>query len=808
MASSSPLINEKPSEGQTTTALSSPQLDSKQHSPYEYTCLFSPCTRDVCVIHGRPSSAELSAKVPHRVGGYYPENPQKLCELDNCGIHIPPRTVFSVHPNGINRIRPDERIAYLPLENKLGMKKPGVTEKRNTTDLSTSPVSSMSMYSEQLPLAEIYDDKFMKPAKWYILSVVEKIEDLPIPRNRDFVSKIFATEDEREQAFEAYHKETITLYDETPPLMLTYGIQYAPEPGNHPAATSRKVFITGLDSAMPMYEVMARVRGGKILNVTTATSPKPIGHTVIVEFVKAEDAKAYVNFMADKTPDVFSDGVEVTLFKSHSYPISVETENDLRQKFTRQVVYLDFTGHSPKDFLRDFEARFRKPEDVLEDFWLDEAGTLWILFKSIEHASRFYKQTTRELERENPGAFDDDLYRFAPDPCDKPLDEGQELVQLARGPHRSLLDVWIKGEWDCGEEEYEDEEEEVEVGRSAPPEEDDPAGISPPSPPSPPSSPGPSGSAGPPSMPLPSSAPEQPFEIPGLGTGMWSRPWFLETLRRMNEDDYTEHSEFRRHRGQSEFMYRRHRRDPSFSRSWYPYEPLDAPRDNQPGPLELFFQEHQRLTRESGIDPYAPSDPIPIDLFRNRQRIPVPVESGYEDENKSEDMSAEAIGETEVNTTQSHREVPGTEVNESRHQDSTIAAGSLSMGDYDDPLHSMGDDTPVARSMPSQNDPTFIESLNHDLGGLLGDLVLEVVAQTTLGRQRLRSYSDEGPLTINYFDVPFHVPAVRARGPGEGQDLEAASEAECNGHENKEREDKDEEDAGHGPGKCGRHWSI
>ncbi|KAI1204232.1 uncharacterized protein F4807DRAFT_472382 [Annulohypoxylon truncatum] len=740
----------------------------QESTTYEYTCLLSPCTRDVCVIHGRPSSAELSARIPHEVGGYYPENPQKSCELDNCGIHVNPKRVFSIHPEGINRIRQDEQVARLPISDTLGMKKDVVAEKGGLIGRSTSPSSSATMFSEQLEWTEIDGEKFVKPAKWYILSVVEKSDDLGIPPNLDFVSKIFSSEEERAQAFEAHRRDTVTRYDETPPLMLTYGIQYAPEPGHYSVASSRKVFITGIDPTMPMWDIMAGVRGGKILKVTAAISPMPIDYTVIIEFVDAHDAKAYVNYVADKTADVFHRGVEVTLFKSHSYPISMGTENDLRQKFTRQIVYLDFSGYSPKDFLHDFEARFRKPEDVLEDLWLDDHGRLWILFQSIEYASRFYKQTIRELERERPGAFDDDMYRFAPDPCDMPLDDMQEPVQLARGSHRSLLEAWIEGKLDS-------EEEHVEVGRAAPPKEEALSTVIPHRPHAP------SGSGALPTIPLIPSTPEPPKEIRGLGTGMWSRPWFLDAVRKLDGPEYEtfpKGNEFRRHRAQSQFMYRRHRRDPSVSRSTSP----NKPGNGQGFSLEKFAEEQMRIRYGQDSDPTTPTNSLlTSDVDYVKQSI-LAIEKA-----DLEKTGAEIIlHQTGVTATQSPREASGPKVGESNNRVG-FAPVESSLFSYCDEVPRVAKDVPmVAKSKLPQNDPAFTELLNREPG----DFVSRAEAEATLWMKKFRSYSKDEMLAL-YGDPFASEEALRAWNGGEEYDLEAAPKAEHTEREEKEQEDKE-----------------
>ncbi|KAI0889632.1 uncharacterized protein GGS22DRAFT_2020 [Annulohypoxylon maeteangense] len=870
MASSISPLSSEPLKVRNTMVQSSLHPESNQHSSNKQVCILSPCTRDVCVIHGRPKSAELSAQTPHRVGGYYPENPTKLCELDNCEIHRPSVTVSSINSAGINRISHNEEILYLPGSDKLGMKKDVAPEEGNAIASETSHVPSTPDLSGQ-PWWVKMGDKLIKPAKWYVLSVVEKSDDPYIPPSHDFVSKIFASEEERSLAFEAHRRETFTRYDETPPLMLTYGIQYAPKPGSHLGATSRKVFITGLDLDMPMYDILARVRGGKILKVTAANSPWPIGYTVIVEFINAQDAKAYVDYMEDKACDVFHEDVEITLFKSHSYPISMEIENDLRQKFTRQVVYLDFSGHSPEEFLQDFEARFRKPEDVLEDIWLDENEALWILFTSVKHAGRFYKQTTRELERERPGAFDDDLYRFAPDPCDEPLDKMEGSVKLARGSNRSLLDAWITGKWDEEEEEeyeeeydeedYEEEYEEDydedeheeggEVGRATSHSWDIPAMISPPSLPIP-SVPGgssnlpiSSGPGGPSSNPPAPSTPEQPLHIYGLGTGMWSRPWFLDTLRKMDEpgwETYPGGDEFQRHRGQSRLMHRRHRRDPSMARSWYPYVPLGEPNHDRGFNLTQFSEElHARSSQASGAA--APMNSLPTnDGDHAKPSSSAPEDTVLKDEDKVEDKAGEkvedkptdaSLDETEDTTPRNSLEVSDPKASVFKYQGTVTPTQAASVNDYGEDVPAVedeamedetvqddtaADDTAaddtvegdliggdamednatedtitednatMAMHMLPQNDPAFINPLIREPG----DFISKTETHPATPKRESHSHPQEEVRTL-----PGSLSAVNAAlqawQRGEKYNLKAVFDAQRADRENKEREQKEKE---------------
>ncbi|OTB06584.1 hypothetical protein M426DRAFT_9363 [Hypoxylon sp. CI-4A] len=310
------------------------------------------------------------------------------------------------------------------------------------SDTETAPsVASDVSYTAQYPSGYL-----VKPAKEYIFTGKGHISASPnaAPSNRDFVDHLFANDNERDQSFRAHKWESGLRGINSVPNLFTYGIQYAPSPYQVPQAESRMVLFSGLAPGTSISDLMSRIRAGKVLRIIKINNHVVAPCTVMVEFTDPRSAAWCVE--ATKYMDLSrpNESIEATLVNSHSYPIQAEIQDDLLHGFTRQVVLLDFSQESPSQFLDDLEFIFKNPADVLEDVWLDNGGSLFILFTSVQHASRYYKTTIWRKQRLDPEAFEDDLHRFAPDPCDKPFDV---LVHLylglrARGPYSSLLEAW------------------------------------------------------------------------------------------------------------------------------------------------------------------------------------------------------------------------------------------------------------------------------------------------------------------------------------------------------------------------------
>ncbi|KAI1659704.1 hypothetical protein F4813DRAFT_401307 [Daldinia decipiens] len=454
---------------------------------YEYTCLFPPrdCPRDVCVIHGRPSAAQISIRMAEKVSRYDPTNPRELCEPGSWALSLREKKMSSVAKEGVpeetqkatssadsttsRTHRMDRANAEMVLPATIGgsdYSEPWYTPES---------LSNYSGFPQETGGAGLPKSNLWRPTKQYVLGASRENRKTGIPDNNDYVDRVFANETKRLEAINSHF---------LPPLMLQFGIRYAPDPYPAPFPVSRTIMITGFPKSTPLSDLMSRIRGGQILSITEATSPDPVGPTVIVEFKESIAAWAYVHYVEREMPFVFSGGFKVTLVSSHSYPTKPELQRDLSNGFTRLVVFLNFAENRSFEFFDDLESILGNPEDILEDSWI-EKGALFILFKSVANASKYYKRVVWDQERLEPGSFNSNLHRFAPDPCNKPLCDLQEPFRPVRYPHQSLLDQWVETKSQtatsavysddvyqphaptCDHEEYKDKGGEIEVSSQA-----------------------------------------------------------------------------------------------------------------------------------------------------------------------------------------------------------------------------------------------------------------------------------------------------------------------------------------------------
>ncbi|KAI0135041.1 hypothetical protein F4814DRAFT_7243 [Daldinia grandis] len=422
---------------------------------YEYTCLFPPrnCPRDACVIHGRPSAAQLSIRMAEKVSRYDPTNPSELSEPGSCILSLRPKKTSSVPKEGTpgetqestSPVDLTTSRAYGMDRANTGMIPPATVGGSNRSEPWCPPgwSSHSPEFSQETEEIELPSSNLWRPAKDYLLEVSNQRRKTSIPDNNDYVDRVFANETKRLETIRFHYPQVFQFQSGTLPLMFQYGIRYAPDPYPAPVPVSRTIMITGFPKPIPLGEIMARVRGGQILSITVAMSPDPVGPTVIVEFKEGMAAWAYVSYVEREKPFKFSGGFKVALVNSHTYPTKPELQRDLSNGFTRLVVFLDFENGSSFEFFDDLESMLGNPEDILEDLWT-EKGALFILFKSVTTASKYYKAVVCNQERLGPGSFHSNSYRFAPDPCHKPLSDLKQPFRLASYPHESLLDQWIE----------------------------------------------------------------------------------------------------------------------------------------------------------------------------------------------------------------------------------------------------------------------------------------------------------------------------------------------------------------------------
>ncbi|OTA97509.1 hypothetical protein M434DRAFT_7979 [Hypoxylon sp. CO27-5] len=349
-----------------------------------YTCTLNPCTRRTCVIHGRPVAYKIDAATTSETASKKPSHLQDL-------------------------------------------------EGDTSESIGDYAVRSLGLYN--------VEQRFVLPDYEYVFGFDDK-------HNHRIIGDYVFGLDEKARLYASRERPLARKdYKHLSRLISRHGIQYLPE---EPVGTflSRQVIITGANPDMEAYDIMARVRGGMILRMLTATSPNPVNHTIIIDFARPNDAAGYAVY-ATRYSRVLWGSAKVSLTKTPSYPLSYETLGDMTSGFTRLLVFLDFTDYDLVTFLNHFKQIYRDPEEVLEDAWADDKGVLFLLFKQLSHASLFFKIIMWREEILNWGTYKSarNLWRFAPDPCDKPLPSpflGPRAPVRAREPYFSLLEVWIE----------------------------------------------------------------------------------------------------------------------------------------------------------------------------------------------------------------------------------------------------------------------------------------------------------------------------------------------------------------------------
>ncbi|KAF3066604.1 hypothetical protein GL218_09062 [Daldinia childiae] len=229
-----------------------------------------------------------------------------------------------------------------------------------------------------------------KPAKQYVLGASKEGWKTSIPDDHDYVDRVFANEAKRLEAINSYRTHDSRFQSNILPLMFQFGIRYAPDPYPAPVPVSRSIMITGFPKSTPLSDIMARIRGGQVISITTATSPDPVGRTIIIEFKDSVAAWKYVHYVEREMPFIFSASSKVTLLRSHSYPMRLDIQRDVSSGITRLAVFLNFAESRSFEFLDDLKSMLGSPEDILEDSWI-EKGALFILFKSVATAKSVYQ---------------------------------------------------------------------------------------------------------------------------------------------------------------------------------------------------------------------------------------------------------------------------------------------------------------------------------------------------------------------------------------------------------------------------------
>ncbi|RYP28611.1 hypothetical protein DL767_007152 [Monosporascus sp. MG133] len=273
-----------------------------------------------------------------------------------------------------------------------------------------------------------------------------------LPPNEDTITRVFLSEAERADA--AQHHRALVTHRATAiprmgprahllplPQVFRYGIQYGPDMNSQ--ESQRQGFQRGLTffhlprDGCPLRIVLSAVRGGLIVTAAKACN---MAH---VEFLMADQARKYYDFAENNIKALLGAQVEVRLDATPTYPTNRDVLQDVERGFTRCVVIKNFPPEAIADvFNINLKSMYRRPQDSLEDAWMEEDRTLFLLFCSIDHARRVFKAF---IARPPKGATAADIFIGA-DPCAGSIEPlGFKGAILARGRCKSILDQWVQG---------------------------------------------------------------------------------------------------------------------------------------------------------------------------------------------------------------------------------------------------------------------------------------------------------------------------------------------------------------------------
>ncbi|RYP44354.1 hypothetical protein DL768_009175 [Monosporascus sp. mg162] len=270
--------------------------------------------------------------------------------------------------------------------------------------------------------------------------------------NEDTITRVFLTEAESADAAQ-HHRALVThraiaishMGPRAPlfplPQVFRYGVQYGPDMSSQ--ESQRQGFQRGLTffhlprDDCPLRVVLSAVRGGLIV---TAVKAANMAH---VEFLMADQARKYYDFAENNIKTLLGPQVEVRLDATATYPTHQGVLRDVDRGFTRCVVIKNLPPEAIANvFNVNLKSMYRRPQDSLEDVWMEEDRTLFLLFCSIDCARRVFKAF---IARPPTGATAADIFIGA-DPCAGSVETlGFKGAILARGPYKSILDQWVQG---------------------------------------------------------------------------------------------------------------------------------------------------------------------------------------------------------------------------------------------------------------------------------------------------------------------------------------------------------------------------
>ncbi|PGH10665.1 hypothetical protein AJ79_05379 [Helicocarpus griseus UAMH5409] len=178
----------------------------------------------------------------------------------------------------------------------------------------------------------------------------------------------------------------------------------------------RTVAVTNLPLGSCLRHLFQAIRGGPIYSAHLMNMERTAGyHMGIVTFIHEKDARAYVDFAKDHGVLFDDQRANVIMFKTATYPISVEMNRKIKSGHTRCI-----SIKGPRDpdrysavaaFVeKELPVYFDLGDDMMEN---EDATELQMHFNSITAASAAM-EAFRRFSR-----FADCQLSFAPDPCSR-----------------------------------------------------------------------------------------------------------------------------------------------------------------------------------------------------------------------------------------------------------------------------------------------------------------------------------------------------------------------------------------------------
>lgn len=256
---------------------------------------------------------------------------------------------------------------------------------------------------------------------------------LPLTRNSSKrsdslaeASSLYSSEEQCQAAFDI-HKRSCGPAEFRYPDLFRYGIRFVPGESN--SDCFRTVHITNFPADIELRDVLARVRGGQIVQAILAdTVPLTGSRSVLVQFMHERAAERYFHYALEH-PITLGEGdnartADITLLQTPTWPMKYSIRRAV-EKFeqTRMLSIPNFPEDFSIDLLQETLTYGNGHRaNLLVEIFLSNRNTLHLGFSSITAAGAAFGILT------NFDTFRGLDVCFEPDPCAGPLEELQSPV--------------------------------------------------------------------------------------------------------------------------------------------------------------------------------------------------------------------------------------------------------------------------------------------------------------------------------------------------------------------------------------------